>query len=191
MKKKEYETLRAQAFFDLVNPLFRSYFFNPYTLIECCAGNGNAGRIFSLDDKVNNVFFVDIKKVRGLNDNIHNLTKSYEIFLEGIDRFFIADNSAIIAVHACGNLTDRILSKSIESRVPVAVMSCCHSDKIENHNLKHPPDSRILLYGKSEDYYDAVRQQFLIENGYDAVVLQIDPKITPKNNVIIGVPNQL
>lgn len=94
----------------------------------------------------------------------------------------------MLAIHACGILTDKVLEKAVQSKVPVAVMPCCYNDQMKRYQLQQPPDSRILLYSRREDYHDAVRLQFLREQDYTTELRTIDARITPMNNVIVGIP---
>ena len=181
---------RADDFCQKVQPFFDEFFQGEYSVAELCAGNGHAGQLFSLEERVKKIDFVDIKLVRGLRTTISKIKKSYYVFLEGMENYQLQPNQAAIAVHACGDLTDAILEKAVEARVPVAVMPCCYGQDIRKYKLKTPPDSRLLLYPRIEDYHDTVRLQFLHEQGYEARIERIDPRITPMNNVLIGWPRK-
>ena len=188
MSKSQYKMCRAEAFFELVHPVFSEHFNSFYRMVEFCAGNGNAGKLFATQSNVQTITFVDIKQVRDLEATLRDVGDKGNIFLEGIDHYNIPANSGVIAVHACGSLTDKILRKAVASRVPVAIMTCCHWGESEKYDLGNPPDPRLLNYARREDYLDIVRMQFLAEQGYDATIAKIDSKITPFNNVIMGVP---
>lgn len=188
MTKKILEQKKSKAFYEVVEPFFFNYFKEEYELVEFCAGNGNGGKVFSQKGKISKVHFVDIRTVRNLEKTISELDNVQEVSLVGIENYELPEgNIAVIAIHACGELTDLILEKSIQSHVTVAVMPCCYGN-IRKYNLQNPPDSRLLLYPRKEDYFDKVRQQFLLEQGYEAVLKKIDSKITPMNNVLIGLP---
>lgn len=189
MSKSQYKMRRAEAFFELVHPVFSEHFDGLYRTVEFCAGNGNAGGLFAAQSNVQAVTFVDIKQVRDLETTLRDVGDKGNLFLEGIEHYNIPVNSGVIAVHACGPLTDKILRKAVASRAPVAVMTCCHRGESEKYDLKDSPDPRLLNYARREDYLDLVRKQFLAEQGYDATIAKIDSKITPFNNVIMGVPS--
>ena len=187
-KKYNRQKSKVESFHQLVTLFFSSYFENNYHLIEFCCGNGNGGKIFSLDDKVERVTYVDVKSVRGLERNLMNFNAN--VSLEGIDAYSIPNyrNVAVIAIHACGNLTDKIIEKVVDARVPLAVMPCCYNNEFKNYCLINPPNPRILTYDRKEDYYDTFRLRFLQENNYKVKLEKIDPRITKMNNVIIGLP---
>ncbi|MBT4539761.1 hypothetical protein HOC32_05725 [Candidatus Woesearchaeota archaeon] len=183
-KKQKRANKRALAFFEKVEP-FSTYFSFPYTVVELCAGNGNVGKLFSEKAEV---VFVDQRKVRGL-DRVVSTMDQPTIFIQDIRDYELPDKSAVVAVHACGYLTDIIIEKSVINRSPLAVIPCCYPTKSWSYDLKSPPDPRLLNYPKREDYIDTVRTRFLIERGYDVTVTTIDKKITPMNTILIGIPN--
>ncbi len=177
---------KADDFFQITRPFFSDFFQGDYSIAELCAGDGHAGQLFSLEERVNQVDFVDVRLVRGLKTTASKIKKLYQLFLDGLENYSLQPGYAAIAVHACGDLTDAILEKAVEARVPVAVMPCCYTQNMKKYGLKTSPDSRLLLYSRIEDYHDTVRLQFLHEQGYEARIERIDPRITPMNNVLIG-----
>lgn len=188
---KENELKRAQSFYNLVSPVLDSYFKHKYELTEFCAGNGNASKIFFRNGLVKRINFVDIIRVRGLEETLAEICGYGKIFLEGIEKYNFNHNlnQAVIAVHACGELTDKILEKAVKARMPVAVMPCCYNSKMKKYRLTSPPERRILLYSRILDYYDSSRVRFLEENNYHTFLLKAKEAPTPMNNVIIGLPN--
>jgi len=184
------ELLRAEEFHEMVGVFFSFYFSTQYTLVEFCAGNGNGGKVFSLDHKVEEIIFVDIKRTRGLERNTSKITKPYECHFVGIENYKVEPGDfAMISIHACGNLTDLVLEKAFSIRAPIAVMPCCYNDNMKKYDLQNPPERKKLLYKREEDYYDAFRLRFLEENAYRVWIKTINPKITPMNNIIIGLPS--
>ncbi len=183
---EEQERRRAQAFHEAVAPFFQTPL--SYTLIDACTGDGKAGLEFSIDRNVSRIIFVDIKEPRRFQRNVSRLRIPFEVNREGIETLLIPENSALIAVHACGMLTDIVLEKATQARIPVAVMPCCYNAHMKQYDLRQSPESRRLLYAHEKDYYDAIRARFLEEQGYKAQIVQISPRITPMNNVLIGIP---
>lgn len=189
MGKKQYTLRRAKAFFDLANPVLRTFFEQGYGLTEFCAGNGNAGTLFVEQGLVSRVTFVDVRRVRGLEGNLERLGDRAQLILGGVEDYEPVNNSVYIAVHACGELTDRIIEKAVQVKAPLAVMTCCHKFGLEErYSLKSPPDPRLMLYQNHREYIDKVRLQYLVEKRYDAQLLRIDSQITPHNNLLIGTP---
>ncbi|MBT4651538.1 hypothetical protein HOC13_03370 [Candidatus Woesearchaeota archaeon] len=185
------ELQRAEAFFEVVAPYLGDFFPSEYSLVEFCAGNGNIGRVFSDKGRIERVNFVDIKKVRGLEKTLKDLRCETEVNLDGVESYQIPRGDvATVAIHACGELTDKILRKSVAKGVPVAIMPCCYGRGPRGYSLVNPPDPRLLLYDCKEDYFDETRMRFLIESGYEARIERINPKITPMNRIIVGTPKK-
>jgi len=185
------ELSRALSFCELVASYFNSATTCSYELVELCAGNGNVGSIFSLQENIRGIVFVDIRKGRGLDHTTKNMRKPFEVYLDGITGYQPKKNQAIVAVHACGTLTDKVLETASENCCLVGVMPCCYDQetrvKLEKVALSLPNfERRKMLYGSIEDYYDSIRTALLIGKGYN--LTQIDKKITPMNNVIVGIP---
>ena len=90
-------------------------------------------------------------------------------------------NDIVVSVHACGGLTDTILSRAIEAGCRVAVMPCCHAlnkqDKA-GYDAWVPGDLAI----------DIQRVSQLRSKGYKVHMTKIPDQITPKNRLIIAQP---
>ncbi len=90
-------------------------------------------------------------------------------------------DSALIGVHACGPLTDRLLDRAIAGRHRVAVLPCCHSvDRCDSGNL-----NGWLPVGLA---VDATRAARLGAAGFEVHTALIPEDITPENRLLIGVP---
>lgn len=178
----EHSVSRCRAFYEVVAPHFSS--FAPYDLIECCAGDGKGALAFS--GSCASVTLVDVYEPSKLAGTISNLRVPVSVETSGVESF--TGSGVFIGLHACGSLTDKVLSLAVSSRSPVAVMPCCYRREMALPAVRAPPDGRLLLYDRAFDYVDAVRCQWLREQGYRVVLERIDSRITPMNNVIVGVP---
>ena len=163
---------RAKEFHSIVFPYFQGL---KLKVVDCCCGDGKVGFEFQSDFEV---AYVDIYKSRRFMGT--------EVDCGGLEGFSFSCNSLILALHSCGELTDLVLQKAVESQSHVAVMPCCYNSRMRKYDLISPPDPRKMSYYSEKDYYDAFRVQYLRENGYDVRLEQIDKRITPMNNVIIG-----
>lgn len=189
MIKNTREERKTEQFYQVVKSHFSYFFKESYDLVEFCAGNGNGGKIFLQNGDAKQLHLVDVKTVRKLEETLVEIDNQATIFLEGIDNYQFSQkqNIAIIGIHACGELTDKIIEKAVTIRAPVAVMPCCYS-RNKKYNLQQPLNPRLLLYQRKEDYFDLVRLQFLKEQRYFVALERIDSRITPMNNVLIGIP---
>lgn len=99
----------------------------------------------------------------------------------GIEDVTIAADDVIVASHACGALTDRVLDRALAARARVAVLPCCHdADTCDNGGLTGWADLPLAI--------DIVRAQRLRAAGYRTWLQTIPAAITPKNRLLIGRP---
>lgn len=94
-----------------------------------------------------------------------------------------------VAVHACGNLSDRVLISAMQSRSSVAVMPCCHSLRKQKSTLATL--SRLSQWAKElvdpqPEAIDQYRIDVLRAAGYSVSRDLISEDITPFNRVILG-----
>lgn len=87
----------------------------------------------------------------------------------------------VVSAHACGGLTDLILSRAVEARASVAVLPCCHDLKgADLGGLEGWMDGPLAM--------DAVRVSRLRSQGYRVFTQQIPGDITPKNRLLMAEP---
>ena len=90
----------------------------------------------------------------------------------------LTPDDVVVSVHACGALTDDVLAAAVAARARVAVLPCCHDAR--RSPLDGWLDAPLAL--------DVARAHRLVAAGYDVVTQTIDPRITPKNRLLLGVP---
>ena len=87
----------------------------------------------------------------------------------------------VVSSHACGSLTDLVLGAAAAVRARVAVLPCCHELAVnEAGSLSGWIDASLAI-----DVTRAVRLQ---ARGYRVWTQTIPPSITPKNRLLIGMP---
>jgi len=95
----------------------------------------------------------------------------------------VGPDDLVVAVHACGRLTDAVLDSAIHARARVAVMGCCHdahaSDQGSLGGWLHPS---IAI--------DVTRVARLRHHGYEVYTQRIPETITPENRLIIAMPQR-
>jgi hypothetical protein len=93
----------------------------------------------------------------------------------------IAAADLVVSVHACGTLSDVVLTRAIEARACVALLPCCHdADRCDTGGL--------LGFLPLPLAVDATRVARLRAAGYDVVTQTIPATITPHNRLILGLP---
>jgi hypothetical protein len=100
-----------------------------------------------------------------------------------IQSLAIQGDDLVVSAHACGALTDAVLSLAAHAAARVAVLPCCHDlDGAETRGLEGWVDKPLAV-----DIGRVVRLQ---QRGYRVWTQTIPAQITPKNRLIIGEPLQ-
>ena len=97
-----------------------------------------------------------------------------------INRTAIDAGDVVVASHACGHLTDRILAMAVDARARVAVLPCCHHASGDTAALDGWVDRALAI--------DIVRAMQLRERGYRTWTQTIPEAITPMNRLLMGAP---
>ncbi|MEK6937838.1 MAG: methyltransferase [Nanoarchaeota archaeon] len=152
------------------------------TIYDLCCGKGILGRYFSSLGK--DVIAVDHHQNRYLREHPFQETERYHFQTSDLwEEYSLQPYSLVLSLHACGNLTDRVIELSVASQSDVAVMTCCHEKRI------FFPD---LLEGTShtnEDKsyrQDRIRVNYLSKQGYETSIFTVPEDITPKNRILLG-----
>jgi len=89
----------------------------------------------------------------------------------------------VVATHACGTLTDRVLAQASEVRARVAVLPCCHDASASSQaGLSGWLDPGLAI--------DVARATQLGHAGYLVHTQTIPATITPKNRLLLGEPTE-
>lgn len=87
----------------------------------------------------------------------------------------------VVSCHACGELTDAVLTRAIAARARVAVVPCCHDERRSDAGgLAGWMDGALAI--------DATRAARLRAAGYRVHTQRIPAAITPKNRLLMGDP---
>ena len=107
------------------------------------------------------------------------LSHSVEFVMGALDAVPLQAADVIVSSHACGALTDFILDRAVAARARVAVLPCCHDRKAcDAGPLGGWLDAPLAI--------DTMRAIRLQQAGYSVRTQKIDPKITPKNRLLIA-----
>ena len=158
----------------------------PFTLVDYCCGDASLGALFDSHPSIQRMFFVDVRKTRGLEANLSRLTKPFEFSIEGIASHNPDADALVVGVHACGTLTDRLIEKAISTRNPFAVMPCCYRNGM--NSLRPSSNHRLPVSYSHKDYRDSLRLEYAKERGYYSEMRLIDRKVTPMNHILVGIP---
>ena len=93
----------------------------------------------------------------------------------------VTADDVIVSAHACGALTDTVLSRATAVRARVAVLPCCHDiETCDAGGLGGWVDAPLAI--------DVTRAARLRASGYRVVTQTIPAEITPKNRLLLGEP---
>lgn len=91
----------------------------------------------------------------------------------------LTSNDIVVSAHACGELTDEVLSLAIGARARVVVLPCCHAfGKGDQGGVGGWVDGSMAI--------DVTRAARLRAHGYSVYTQTIPAEITTKNRLLLG-----
>ena len=159
-------------------------------IVDLCCGHGLAGLLFAVfDRKTQKVMLCDRSRPRGfelvwraalraapwVEEKVSYHTGTLEEIAPRLPK-----GSTVLAVHACGRLTDDCLAIARDLGGPAAVLPCCRS-----HDGHPAPYSLRNALG-DDVAYDVHRTYAMEEAGHKVRWRSIPEAITPMNRVLIA-----
>jgi hypothetical protein len=93
----------------------------------------------------------------------------------------LAKDDLVVSVHACGELTDRVLDLAIAARARLAVLPCCH-------DLASGAGAELRGWLDGPLAMDVARAERLKAAGYRVMTQTIPAEITPQNRLLLAEP---
>jgi SAM-dependent methyltransferase len=93
----------------------------------------------------------------------------------------LGPDDLVVSAHACGALTDEVLSQAIAASARVVVLPCCH-DKTSGDQ------GGVGGWLEAPLAIDVTRAARLRAHGYTVITQHIPATITPKNRLLLGDP---
>jgi hypothetical protein len=158
-------------------------------VIDLGAGHGLLAQIMLLlDDSSPSALVVDMmlpassaKLHEALVQAWPRLSGRIAFFACALDDVEILRTDVVVSSHACGALTDRVLSRAAAARARVAVLPCCH-------DLGSGDSGGLSGWVEGPVAIDIVRAMGLTQQGYRIWTQAIPAHITPKNRLLLGAP---
>ncbi len=95
----------------------------------------------------------------------------------------ILPGDLVVSAHACGALTDDVLSSAINARARVVVLPCCQDkSSCDDGGVSGWVDAALAI--------DLTRAARLRAEGYRVYTQQIPSSITPKNRLLLAEPER-
>jgi hypothetical protein len=158
-------------------------------VIDLGAGHGLLAQVMLLlDDSSPSALVVD-KTLPASSEKLHQVLVEAWPRLSGriafvaaaLEDIEILQTDVVVSSHACGVLTDRVLSRAAAAHARVAVLPCCHDlASGDAGGLSGWVDASVAI--------DIVRAMRLTQRGYRIWTQAIPVGITPKNRLLLGAP---
>ena len=104
-----------------------------------------------------------------------------ELRSQKLEDVVLGPEDLVVSVHACGALTDHVLTAATRARARVSVLPCCHDEATcDTGALRGWLDAPTAI--------DATRALMLRARGYVVHTQNIPSEITPKNRLLLGDP---
>lgn len=100
-----------------------------------------------------------------------------------MDDVELLPTDVVVSSHPCGALTDRVLQRAADARARVAVLPCCH-------DLGNCDPGPLLGWVDGPMAVDLLRAIRLEQRGYRVWTQTIPSRITPKNRLLLGAPDE-
>jgi Methyltransferase domain len=98
-----------------------------------------------------------------------------------LDEVPLTSRDLVVATHACGALTDRVLARAVAARARVVVLPCCHDAAVsDTGGLEGWIDAPLAI--------DVTRARKLAAAGYEVRTQHVPETITAKNRLLLGAP---
>jgi len=158
-------------------------------VVELAAGHGLVAHLLLvLDDTSQGAVAVDRKRVASASTLARSLCSAWprlagrvERRVQDLETVELGAGDLVVSIHACGALSDVVLSRAIEARAHVALLPCCH-------DAESCDDGGLLGFLPLPLAVDATRVARLRAAGYQVVTQTIPEEITPHNRLILGLP---
>ncbi len=102
---------------------------------------------------------------------------------EDLDSVELGRDDLVVSSHACGSLTDAILSRAITARCRVVVLPCCH-------HTAHAARDSLSGWIDGALAIDIRRAVLLEREGYRVWTQTIAEGITPRNRLLLASPTE-
>lgn len=160
-------------------------------VVDLAAGHGLLAQILLLlDDSSPNAVAVDTAvpassaKLHGiLVEAWPRLAGRVSFLTAGMDDVELLPTDVVVSSHPCGALTDRVLQRAADARARVAVLPCCH-------DLRSCDAGPLAGWVDGPMAVDLLRAIRLEQRGYRVWTQTIPARITPRNRLLLGAPDE-
>jgi hypothetical protein len=160
-------------------------------VVDLCAGHGLVPYLMLLfDPKLETAVSVDVRQPKSAATIAAAMCDAWpELsgrvrFQEGsLEEVEVFPSDVVVSVHACGELTDRVIARATAARAPLAVLPCCQA-------RGEPLAAMLEGWLDAQFATDVTRVARLASAGYRVWTQRIDPEITDKNRLLLAAPER-
>lgn len=158
-------------------------------VVDLACGHGlTASLLLILDNSSPGALAIDLsippsaqKLHQVLMANWPRLTDRIEFKQAPLESVALSPNDLVVSVHACGNLTDRVIDLATAAKARLAVLPCCH-------NLAESSQDDLQGWLDGPLAIDVARANRLKNRGYKIMTQTIPAEISPKNRLLLAEP---
>jgi len=156
-------------------------------IVDLACGHGLLGQIMLLlDDSSAKVVLVD-RALPPSSSRLHSvlvdawprIAQRVDFIQSDLAGIQLYEDDIVVSAHACGSLSDIILTRAVEAGARLALLPCCHDTvSCDTADLQGWMDSSLAI--------DAGRVAKLRQHGYTVKTRTIPADITPKNRLLLA-----
>ena len=158
-------------------------------IVDLCGGHGLLGQLLLVLDDTSLAAVIVDRAIPASAETLHGAMVAAWPRLEGRVSFRTSDvagvtlaaDDLVVSVHACGVLTDTVLTRALAAGARVAVLPCCHD--LDRHD-----DGGLSGWMAGPIAVDAVRATRLAAHGWRVWTQTIPAEITPHNRLLMAAP---
>ena len=125
------------------------------------------------------------KVARAMTSRWPQLSSRWD-YVEGkLDAIEPCSSTLMCGIHACGILSDKVLSLAIQGNTPLVLIPCCHTRRALEMAERQEFDR---LHIDLSDFVDTRRIERLQQAGFSVERQEIPQAFTPMNTVILAAP---
>jgi hypothetical protein len=157
-------------------------------VVDLCAGYGLLAQVLLLldADARSTALAVDIRLPKNhvlvhgaVIARFPNLAGRVTFQRARLEDVVIGVDDVVVSSHACGELSDAVLSGAAAVGARVALLPCCHLTRWR-------PD--LVDSADPAAHIDEERAMWLVERGYEVIVDAIPASVSAKNRLLLGRP---
>ncbi len=138
------------------------------TIYDLCCGSGMLGFYILERNKDAFVHFVDNNKTNRFKElSEQSGLSNYEFMQRDLYSLSDLEEGLLLSIHACGKLTEKVISLGLDNELPFAVMTCCHNNELRREYEEMVPSHYLFNMGL-KDYVDVGRIRMIRSSGGNA-----------------------